>query len=440
MNLSMLLSRGSFKFQPLAVPSLGPIAASAKRILQRWPDVIPEPPERDRERIVQEMKRCISTNDWQGVRLSFVTTAARVAFDLERRARDDLEEVRTFYYDEIRASDRQSFLGAMFSIYMGSYQPGAPHTVRLAKALADAKPRFGAKWLSLLEHIPDILDPDAAHKAICTLMLDMDAPWDGLRAMGIRSPHAPGIMDHAHTAFVAALRPRLTQRKEMERLIGWLKPTDAGAKVVYAGFAISELLEPWAKKSPSEDDQAYLTESIVGLYGDPRVQKGGVWLEVSDVATAVLLRWLTRAYIHFFLDVVSRVESSHLWEPRRKFWSYLYEEGWIDEAWVALSPLGAEVASRIRRSSQSDGHSTLNYGLQTARGSRLHTSLLILKIDRKIVVEGSHNYKVHIFDESDRAAPQLFQDAYDCEEIRLSGNPKTRAHQSGWQNWVMEHI
>ncbi|WP_350495052.1 hypothetical protein [Neopusillimonas aromaticivorans] len=55
------------------------------------------------------------------------------------------------------------------------------------------------------------------------------------------------------------------------------------------------------------------------------------------------------------------------------------------------------------------------------------------------MVEGSHDYKVHVFDESNRHAPVLYKSVYSCEAIRLKSN-KSRAHLSGWQNWVEEHI
>ncbi len=438
MSLSSLLNKGSFSFEPLVLPSLVRIAAAAERVLLRWPDVIVEPPERDRERIVQEIKRRITTGQWQGTKMSLVMTAARAVFDEERCTRDDLEGVRRFYYDEIRASDRRGFLSAMFSVYMGSYQPGAMHTMQLARALSSSQQSLGAKWRHLLEKLPACLDPDKAHEAVCALMINMDDPWDGLRSLGIRSPHAPGLMDHAHMAFVAAIGSKLTSRAEIERLIGWLKPDNGPARTVGAGFAVSALLEPWTNSKPTEGDTSYLTENIVGLYGDPRVQHGGVWSEVSESATSVILRWLTGENIRFFLDVVSKVEDSHMWQPRREFWLRLYEAGWIEAAWVAFSQPAVQEARRI--SQYGGGHSTLSFGSQTERGNRQNTSLLILKIGRKIVVEGSHNYKVHIFDESDPAAPSLYQRAYSCEMIRLRGNPKSRAHLSGWQGWVMEHI
>ena len=173
------------------------------------------------------------------------------------------------------------------------------------------------------------------------------------------------------------------------------------------------VLEPWLERDPPKAELTFITETLLGLYGDPRVDSGGPWAGVFATHLAVLMRWLTGENIRFFLDVVSAVEESHMWEPRRKFWLSLHDQKRIDAAWVAFSRSGADHARR--QLSSRGSRSLLSFGNQTAGGSRIDTSLLILKIGNKVVVEGSHNYKVHIFKESNRNAPQLYRREYDCE-------------------------
>ena len=74
-----------------------------------------------------------------------------------------------------------------------------------------------------------------------------------------------------------------------------------------------------------------------------------------------------------------------MWEPRRKFWLSLHEQNRIDAAWVAFSRSGASHARRQLRSRGS--RSLLSFGNQTARGSRMDTSLLILKIAIKSLLK-----------------------------------------------------
>lgn len=437
MSLEQKLSR-PLRLATAALPALNRLVSTTSRIIERWPDGAGDPPEKDREKLVQEMRARVETGNWEGTKLFLVTSAARALFDMERRSRPDLEPLRNFYFDEIKASTRPGFLNAMFSVYMTSYEPGAAHTRRLAEALTSAGGRIGARWYRLLMTEPRVLDPDNAHEHISTLMRPMTSPWNGLKELGFHKPHDTGLMAHAHLAYVKKVKSELQTRNGMERMIGWLKPDRQEAKILGASEAITALLEHWTNSSPAEDDRSYLTQSLVLLYGDPRLNKGGAWTGVPDNLMAVLFRWLTGENIRFFLDVVSAVEDSHMWEPRRKFWLGLFRAGQIDAAWVAFSEKGALEARRRIAGNHVEGKP--GYGRQIAGGGRNNTSLLILQIGRRIVVEGSHSYKVHIFQNSDARSPKLYQPSYDCEEIRLTPGANAKSHHSGWEDWVLRNI
>lgn len=425
--------------EPPALPNLKTLATAAERVLHRWPDAAPDPPERDREQLVQRMEAHRVDDRWDEVRMSLVTAAGRATFDATRRGRPDLAELRDFYVAEIRASHRTTFLGAMVSVYLESFVPDAPHTLALAEALSEVRDRLGARWRSLVEGIPEVFRPDLAPEAIARRMVGMRSPWSDLKALGLRAPHAPGLMDFAHIAYVVRLEPHLTMRAEIEQLLSWLKPDDqAVARSSGAPAAIEALLGHWRTGNPLEADIDLITRSLVAFYGDPRVQQGGAWASVAPDCLAVILRWLTGKDIRFFMDVVSAVEDSHMWEPRRRFWLKLHAQRRIDAAWVAFSPSGAEYARRLLKTGEARG--VVSYGQQTAGYSRANTSLLILKCGNKIVVEGSHSYKVHIFREGHPRAPALYQRAYDCEQIRLVPGAESRSHLGDWQGWVEERI
>lgn len=434
--MTLLKSIGRAReFVSPALPALNPLLSRVERILTRWPDVVANPPEKDRERLVQMVKERYESDNWEHTKLSLVTSAARALFDPDRRMREDLAELRTFYYRETEASTRPGFLAAMFSIYMETFDAQSDHTRQLADALKVSAGHLGARWRKMLDAVPELLSPEQAPRAVASKMIAMEDPWSGLQRLGFRNPHAPGLMNEAHLAFVELLEPHLDKRLQMERLINWLKPKGKQAKASGAGEAISALLGHWRDRTPSSEVVSYLTESIIGMYGDPRVQRGGVWAAVPGDRMDVLLRWLTGENIRFFMDVVSAVEDSYMWEPRRRFWLRLYDQGRIDGAWVAFSEAGAREARK-----RGGGKGTLNYGVQVVGGSRSNTSLLILKIGRKIVVEGSHNYKIHIFDETNRLAPKLYQARYDCDQIRLIPGALAKPHLGYWEGWVLEHI
>lgn len=437
MSLHAKLNR-PLAFEQPSLADIKDLGSAKDRILSRWPDIIVRPPERDRDRLVAEMLQHLEQDRWDGVRTSFVTAAAEAAFDEKRRERPELAALRDFYFNEVEVSTRSNFLNAMASIYLESYVPGAEHTRALSRSLQAIQSRLGAQWRSLFDRLPECLDPIGAPEAVAKLMIEMDQPWTELKTLGLRLPHAPGLMDHAHLAYLDRLRSTLRHRHAIDRLFAWLKPNGQSARVSGAAEAIAAVLGHWLRDNPSAEDVGHITHSLIGFYGDPRVLTGGAWAGVPPDCLAVLMRWLTGENIRFFLDVVSAVEDSHMWEPRRRFWLKLYEQNRIDAAWVAFSQSGADYARHIARSRGS--RASLNYGHQIAGGNRANTSLLILKIGSRIVVEGSHSYKIHIFRENNPRKPELYQRQYDCERIRLIAGSESKSHLGDWQGWVLEHV
>ncbi|MDE0659248.1 MAG: EH signature domain-containing protein [Gammaproteobacteria bacterium] len=384
------------------------------------------------------MLRRVQRKDWETATLASVTRAGRVAFEAEFRERRDLWELRDFYLREAEASTSQAFLGALMSIYLGSYEPGGRHTRDLASALDESRDRLGRRWSGLLQNVHFLFDPRNAAGRLGTEMCKMNDPYGGLTSLGFHDPHASGLLYHAHLAYVDGMGPVLRMESGVRRMLGWLSPTGGQARVTGVKEAIEALLGPWKSREPASGIRDHLIGGLVASYGDPRVRRGGVWPQVHSDCRDVLLRWLTGASIEFFLDVVSEVETSHMWQPRREFWWDLYERGRIDSAWVAFSQDAAQTAQSLGQGSEEPGD--LAYGEQTAGGSRRYTSLLILKIGNCIVVEGSHNYKVHVFREGDRRAPRLFEKQYDCEHIRLAPGHRAQAHHVGWEERVRELI
>lgn len=437
MSLNLILKKQNV-FEPLALSDLTYLHKKKIEIINRWPDVIIIPNEKDRELLVQEVERRRINDDWSDTPMSLVTRAAIALFDEERRERLNLRDLRNFYYSEIKASTRKTFLNSMFSVYLLSYQPGATHTRELALALEYSWSHVGGLEKQLLQNIPQILDPEIAPEAIAQKMSGMHDCWDQLKEIGLRSPHAPGLMDHAHLLFVGSLRPTLASRKTLERLFSWLRPVGCQAKVTDAAVSITAILEPWLESDPPKEDLTFITESLLGLYGDPREMSGGVWTGVPNEHLSILERWLVGENIRFFLDVVSAVEESHMWEPRRKFWLSLHEQKRIEAAWVAFSHSGARYATKLL--SSRGNKNSLSFGHQIAGGNRSDTSLLILKIANKIVVEGSHSYKVHIFNSLNTKAPKLYQKEYNCESIRMITEAESKSHNGYWQGWVLERI
>jgi hypothetical protein len=417
-------------------------------VRDRWPDVVPQPREEDRDAILRAFGKRIEQGDWQGAKMRETTAAARAAFDPKRVALAEYDDARAFLLAETSVSTRAGFLGCMASVHLESFAPGAAHTVALVGALRGALARIPGRWRILLEQAPEVLDPLQGPERMAQRMLADPDPYRMLEALGFVSPHGPGFLAHAHRAFVSLMRPSLGrgERDAFERMLGWLHPSGRPARATDAGSAITALLATWTAQQPPEDLRARLISAIILGWKDPRLHKGGAWVDVPEAEKAVLYRWLTGETLEAFLEIMTEQkendtpDAERMWRNRVEFWRGLYKDNRIDAAWAALSNDGAAIA---RRRAQRAGSEELAnaYGKQLSTGGRSRTSILILKCGDKIVVEGSDSYKVHIFKDTDPKAPRLYQKGYECERIRRSLSSRdARAHNGDWQGWVKERI
>jgi hypothetical protein len=372
----------------------------------------------------------IERDDWVDVPLSLVMEAAEHAFSPEFRDRDDLASVRRFFLKEIPASDRPGFLGAMTRVYIETFDAAAAHTRALAQALVDVANRLGAQWRKLLEAFPDLFDPARIVERIAARMTEFDDIWSGLKELGLRQPHAPGLMAHAHVAFLEQIAPRLAERKEIERVLDWLSPPGQPAMATGAAEAVIALLRPWKKQGISEELKQLLIDRLLDLYGHPKVNRNSIWNQIPQKLEGLFLHWIAGADIRMLFRVLTEVERGHMWADREKFWWSLHKNNRIDEVWVAFNREGYRAAmSRLPRDTRHDA-GQIRFALQEGERDK---SLLIMRIGRKIVVEGTYNFKVHVFDETARDAPKLYQRRYDVADIRSRRPMHAIPHLGNWQ-------
>lgn len=193
-----------------------------------------------------------------------------------------------------------------------------------------------------------------------------------------------------------------------------------------------------ARQAPPDALRNELSEQIIAAWNDPRLHTGGIWSGFDPALRAVLLRWLTHQDMKFFCNMVTATQDSHMWPPRRDFWLKLYDDKMIDEAWVAF---GSEARRYAQQNLVRSGKTDMNrrFGRQLDRSGS--TSLLIMRIGNKIVVDGCHSYKTHIFRMDDKRAPKLYQATYNCDSImRASRNSKPHNSIHIWSQWVLQNV
>ncbi len=436
-SINTLLHRPN-TLQKRILPPLDQVHRSVNSILSRWPDAIKTPENRDREKLALDMLSRVQNWNWDNITTQRVISAAVAVFDDERRTRSDLEPVQRFYLSEIETRQPGAFLDGMVGVYIDSFQPGAPHTRFLAKALGQRRAELGGRHRKLTETLPSLFRPDAAPMDLAKVMLDSDDPYAALKSIGLSTPHTSGLAKAAHKTFVERLAPELGKPEARSKLFNWLMPENGPVLQAGAGPAVEAILSVWRNRTPPEALRNELSEQIIAGWNDPRLYNGGIWSGFDPNLKSVLLRWLTHQDMKFFCDMVTATQDSHMWPPRRDFWLKLYDDKMIDEAWVAF---GSEARRYAQQNLIRSGKTDMNrrFGRQLDRGGS--TSLLIMRIGNKIVVDGCHSYKTHIFRLDDDRAPKLYKREYYCDDImRASRNSKPHNSIYNWSQWVLQNV
>lgn len=426
------------KIRLRALPPLEQIDRQIRRIVDRWPDVVRTPHDRDRERLARDMLRRIEAWDWTGTSSMRITSAAIAVFDDLRCENPEFARVRNFYLAEIAATESTSFLDSMVHVYVETFREGASHTFALAAALSRKLSSLGARVRSLLIALPGLFSPSYAAEALAERMMQGEDPYVDLVRLGLRAPHASGLCLAAHEIFVRRITPQLKRADAREKLLRWVIPA-SGAPLQSGGVvAVEALLSAWRNETAPDDVRQDLSERIIRAYRDPRLHRGGIWAGFNPDLKAILLNWLTKQDLTFFCDVVTATQNSPHWPPRRDFWLSLYRQGRIDEAWVAFGSAARRHAIKQMAGSSEDSL-VRRFGEQVDRGGT--TSLLILRIGNKIVVDGCHSYKTHIFTISDRNAPKLYEPKYYCDTI-MNRSTRSKSHISipAWTQWVEQNV
>lgn len=438
MKLSDILRGSTPALSPVRPANTRKLETAIKRVDLTFPDITPTPSEQDREIVARAFQRRIDAWHWEGCTVENAASAARAAFAAELRERDDLARLRGFMLAEAKASDHGGILKAMLDVHLDGYEQGAERTRMLAAAMKARRAHLPVRSQEMLAILPEALDAVKGGAALGRRMAtaaDAAAPFAGL-------PVVPsgGLVDTASAGFVAALAPRMAEEAVARRVLDWFAPEGGRARAVGAEVAIDALLSPWRGAEPPAAWKRLLLDRLVAAYDDPRITPGGAWGRVRGDTRETFIRWQTGATLRAFLDIVSLAEDSHMWGDRRPFWEGLYEQGHIQAAWVAFSRKAAVIA--VKKAHETGDKSLRNFGRQIAGAGRADTSLLILKINGRTVVEGSHSYKVHVFPDDHQRIPRMFGSRYDCEEIRLSltdtmDNKRTH-HGEQWKIWVRE--
>lgn len=368
------------------------------------------------------------------------------------------EEAISGILELVERNRRRAAFFAIIDAYLDGFSSDDETVVSLARKLAKITARW--PWRET-DHWPEklheyaLLDPNKAPQLLAKRVLAGEMrPRDVFKAAGLDTPgrRFGGLVEAAFRSACHIVMGLHGQKAVdgQRTLIEWA--SDDSGKFAYQRswpeFVEASLL-PWEVAEPSE---AHKSELIAMLErfgeGDPRT-KPARWRTVMDRAPgayAVLMRWLTRASVLQFLDIVDRLmpdrEAKLMWAYRRAFWmSYLLGDGSapsIDAAWVAFGDEGARLALRSAR--ESDDRSFAAFGRQFDKSGQ-HAAL-ILKMGDLTIVDWSHNAKYQVWKRHDENAPELFRPSYAAGSLYCAPVQETHASPSSfyWQKRLAQII
>ena len=429
----LLVLRPEFRRRPL---DMEPLERAALRIEQAFPD-IGSKSSGDMDAIVERVAKAVELKNWKGVTTGDVARSLQASLDGEYPLSEILRE---FLTEEMSVTTNPRLLDVPVRAYLETWEAGAVKTRNLRALILAKSEKLPLRWQTLFLACPEFLDTARGPHGVAKRMVEANAPHDWLRAQGLAAPHDQGFMRLAHSEFVRE-SPAPENEASLDKLLSWITPSGAPAlEDDRAAEVVDRILSPWVNRPCPAGYQEHCATRLIDRFGDPRRDKPAFWALVSGEGKRVLYKWLARKSMEAMFEVVTKAatdpDSIRLWANVKRFWLSLYEAGRIDEAWVVLGQKAIPVAQALHR--QTGDKSYLNYGRQAGRPD---TSLLLMTIGSKTVVEGSHYFRVHVFPTPSRQTPQLYLEAYDFNDIMLPDHHNdARRHTDGWMDWVRDRI
>jgi len=283
------------------------------------------------------------------------------------------------------------------------------------EAVNKAQGLFAQKLLSLHESVRFFSPSEAPGRLAAYFFLDrsksLDALLQGLelRPAFFGSSFGNAVLRSGLSLAVDSLREEQT----IQRLLDWVKR--GPSSVVKTDFRVpfaNALLGCWAGRRPPDYLKNSLIEFFLAHYGDPRFQNHlhYQWDGVSAQAKGVILNWLTGDTLRGFMKLLRAADK--MWLYRQKFWMAYYDQGHIEEAWIAL---GDDAWARLNTLKNEDK------GLGCGRlegGASSDQSILLLKIGDLVFSEWTHNGSLRAYKEGSKDAPRLYQRSYHGSELR----------------------
>jgi len=183
-----------------------------------------------------------------------------------------------------------------------------------------------------------------------------------------------------------------------------------GGSLRFAGSrtAVAKALcKPWlpeTARSPGADVQREVKDFLVAHLGNPQLRPDS-WSGAKEEA-ALIKRWMARASLSVFFELIAEHAYDQQWKYREAFWSAYLARGAIDDAWLALG-------SNIHASARANQELGDAFGRMAGGGGS--QTVLLLRIGPLIFAEWSHNGSLRAWPYEQ--GPKLGQRTYTKSQI-----------------------
>jgi hypothetical protein len=404
MKLSEMFGNTSWKLQPVGMTATEKLADAVQGLIKKYELDQAEADVTDLVERLHDFKGRLETDNWTNYPWHKAASLMRDFFCSDLLEASEWRCVADALLSSLEISEKKSFLKAAIDVYFIKYSSANKQVARLSETLAKRNKRELPLSNFLKEEI-EIFNRNAAHNQLGKFLANSEKPYDVLQKNGVPSPHMPGLFEQSFLSMLSSLQQDLDhlQRDAFDKIMNWMAPNSSIIARHQLNHGIEALLLPFEEHS-DKDLQEIILRFCIENFKDPRVNKAK-WNGVSSKALKIISKWLTTKSLLVFFEIINRFQDSHMWEPRKKFWSKINDDNLIDNAWVVLSKQGTLWARQI--ADKNEDPSFRSHG-QIADISE-EKCFFIMQIGDLTIVEGTHNFKLRIFKKGNLHTPDLYK-------------------------------
>jgi hypothetical protein len=398
-------------------------ASAARKLAEFWTSAglaaLPRPAPDLVLRTLERLSTAASTGKWDQLKLGDWSRAPWTFWLRDPPLVATHPSVIDGFGSFLARSRRVRPLMALIEAWLETYDPRLPGIVQSAEIIrqhlpADGDPRL-AMWRDAQAQF-GVFDLQRGPAVVAAAMLTAGDEANGvLHAAGLGDPvrEEGGFFRSVVRAFLEAIRTALQQnRLPLPRLKAALSFLEHGRALrfpAYRATTAEALLLPWVSgAAPASEGQAAIQDFLQRHYGDPRLGGGARWHGVQQEAIDLFQRWLARATLREFFDVISDRADFAQWRYRRAFWSAALEAGLIEDAWVLLG-----------RQAQTDTRSQFGSEIACGRlfGFTADQSVILMRVRHLVIAEVSHSGSLRAWEDDDPRAPRMGRQELSRDDI-----------------------